>query len=448
MLDFETIVDIISVAPTDPKVRATFADPEMDNAAIARVIAHLSDDNLPLILGILPAERLTEVLSLIDHPDAARILLDADHEIQVAVIDAMQPDDAADVIASMPESDRSRIIAAMPADEAQELTGLLAWQPNTAAALMTPAFVAVSPKLTADEAIAGIRQVSEEYESVHDVFVVDKEARLIGVLPLDALVRAPGTEFVSHLMDASPVSVLVDTDQESAAKRMQDHDVVTMPVVDVHGVLVGVISHDDILDVLEQEATRDIEQLGGSQPLELPYRRAGVAVLYSRRVWWLLALFLAEAYTGTVLRHYEDEIQQVVALSFFIPLLIGTGGNVGTQVTTTLVRAVGLHEISLRDMRWVFLKEVQVGLLLGATMGLVAFARAQLLHVGVDIGVVIAVTVLSISIWSAAVASLLPLALGKLRVDPAVVSAPLISTLVDGTGLIIYFTIAKLLLHL
>ena len=448
MLDFETLVRLVTSTPDDPQIRDAFADPVLDEATIARIVTHLPAESLPIIAALLPSERMTEVLSQLDHEDAARILIELDHATQVAVIDAMQPDDAADIIASMSEPDRVRIIDSMPEDEAQELAGLLTWQPDTAAALMTPAFVAVSPRLTADEAIAGIREVAEEFESVHDVFVVDKEARLIGVLALDALVRAPGTERVSRLMSGNPVSVRVSEDQESAARVMQDYDVVTMPVVDDNDVLLGVIAHDDMLDVLEQEATRDIEQLGGSQPLDLPYRRAGVGVLYSRRVWWLLALFLAEVYTGTVLRHYEGEIEQVVALSFFIPLLIGTGGNVGTQVTTTLVRAMGLHEVSLRDMRWVFLKEVRVGLLLGATMGVVAFLRAQLLHVGVDIGVVIAVTVLSISIWSAAVASLLPLALGKLRVDPAVVSAPVISTLVDGTGLIIYFSIAKFLLHL
>lgn len=448
MPDFETLSELLATTPNDPQIRAAFSDAAWDDATIARLITQLPAENLALVADLLPAERMLPVLSLLDHPDAARILMATDLPIQVAVIDTMQPDDAADIIASLPEEDRARIIAAMPEEEARELVGLLSWQPGTAAALMTPAFIAIDPRLTADEAITGIRQVSEETESVHDVFVVDKEARLIGVLPLDALVRAAGTERVSRIVDKNPVRVLVDDDQESAAQTMQDHDIVTVPVVDRDGVLVGMISHDDILDVLEQEATRDIEQLGGSQPLDLPYRRAGVRLLYMRRVWWLLALFLAEAYTGTVLRHYEGEIQEVVALSFFIPLLIGTGGNVGTQVTTTLVRAMGLHEVSLRDMRWVFLKEVRVGLLLGLTMGAVAFVRAQLLHVGVDIGTVIAVTVLSISIWSAAVASLLPLALGKLRVDPAVVSAPLISTLVDGTGLIIYFSIAKLLLHL
>jgi magnesium transporter len=221
-----------------------------------------------------------------------------------------------------------------------------------------------------------------------------------------------------------------------------------LPVVDDENHLLGIITQDDIADVLEAEATEDIERLGGSQPLDVPYRHAGIGLLVRRRVIWLLLLFVAEAYTGTVLRHFETEITQVVALSFFIPLLIGTGGNVGSQVTTTLVRAMAVGDVRLRDIRWVLMKEAGVGIVLGAIMATVAFGRSQLLNVGLDVGLVIAITIAAICLWSATVAAVLPLVLAKLRIDPAIVSAPLITTVVDGTGLVIYFTIAKYLLHL
>ena len=201
-----------------------------------------------------------------------------------------------------------------------------------------------------------------------------------------------------------------------------------------------------------QEATEDIERLGGSQPLDTPYRLASVALLFRRRVGWLLLLFAAEAYTGTVLRAFDDELQAAVALSFFIPLLIGTGGNVGSQTVTLIVRAMALGEVRLRDMWWVLWKELRVGLALGAVMASVAFARADLpivgLALGSDIALTVAIAIFAIVLWSVAVAAVLPLVLRRLRVDPAVVSAPLIATVVDGTGLVIYFEIARNVLRL
>jgi magnesium transporter len=212
--------------------------------------------------------------------------------------------------------------------------------------------------------------------------------------------------------------------------------------------LLGIITEDDVADVLQAEATEDIERLGGSQPLNVPYRSSSVLLLVRKRVLWLLLLFAAEAYTGSVLRDFQAELTQVVSLAFFIPLLIGTGGNMGSQTVTLIVRAMALGELSIRDIGWIVLKEMRVGLILGAVMAVVAFLRAWLLGVGTDIGIVVSLTILAISLWSATVAALLPLVLRQLRVDPAVVSAPLITTLVDGTGLIIYFEIARLVLGL
>jgi magnesium transporter len=244
------------------------------------------------------------------------------------------------------------------------------------------------------------------------------------------------------------VRVRASTDQETAARLLTDRNLLAIPVVDDDDHLLGIITEDDIADVIEAEATEDIERLGGSQPLNLPYRLASVPLLVRKRVGWLLLLFVAEAYTGTVLRNFENELAAVVALSFFIPLLIGTGGNIGSQTVTLVVRAMALNEISLRDIAWIAFKEMRVGLVLGAIMAIVAFGRASLLGVGTDIGVVVALTIVTICLWSATVAAVLPLTLRRLGIDPAVVSAPLITTLVDGTGLIIYFEIARLVLRL
>ena len=336
----------------------------------------------------------------------------------------------------------------MRPDEATELRALSQYPPESAGGLMTPAFVAVRAEATADEAIAAIRRLVDEAETVNYLYVVGPDRELYGVLSLYRLLLSPGSTPVRELMAPSTVRVRADADREVAARLLTDRNLLAIPVVDDADHLLGIITEDDVADVLEAEATEDIERLGGSEPLNAPYRSSGVAVLVRKRVVWLLLLFVAEAYTGTVLRDFQDELAQVVALSFFIPLLIGTGGNMGSQTVTLIVRAMALGEVTLRDVGWIVFKELRVGLVLGLVMAVVAFGRAALLGVGADVGGVVALTILAICVWSATVAAVLPLLLRRLKIDPAVVSAPLITTLVDGTGLIIYFQIARVMLGL
>jgi magnesium transporter len=313
---------------------------------------------------------------------------------------------------------------------------------------MTPEFVAVESTATSAQAITAIRHLVDEAETVSYVYVIDGERHLLGVLSLYRLLLSPTDTPVVELMAPTTVRVRASADQETAARLLTDRNLVAIPVVDDEDHLLGIITEDDVADVLEAEATEDIERLGGSEPLNQPYRLASVPLLVRKRIGWLLLLFVAEAYTGSVLREFQDELTNVVALSFFIPLLIGTGGNIGSQTVTLIVRAMALNEVSLRDIAWIVLKELRVGIALGIVMALVAFGRAALLGVGTDIGLVVSASILAICLWSATVAAALPLVLRRLRVDPAVVSAPLITTLVDGTGLIIYFEIARLVLRL
>lgn len=212
--------------------------------------------------------------------------------------------------------------------------------------------------------------------------------------------------------------------------------------------MIGIITVDDLIDVIHEEATEDFQKLGGSQPLDEPYFKNSVWHLFKKRIGWLLILFVAEAYTGSVLRHYEDTLSEQIALAFFVPLLIGTGGNTGSQTVTTLVRALAVGEIQFKDMFKVFRKEVSTGLFLGISMGSFTLIRAFILGVNMDTASVVAISALFIVIWASMVAAVLPMILHKLKIDPAVVSGPFITNLVDGTGLIIYFTMAKIILHL
>jgi magnesium transporter len=336
----------------------------------------------------------------------------------------------------------------MKPEDAEEIRRLSGYEPDTAGGIMTPEYVAVSKDATSAQAIAAIRRLVDEAETVNYVYVVDEERHLLGVLSLYRLMlSAEGTPVV-ELMAPSTVRVKASADQETAARLLTDRNLLAIPVVDDDDHLVGIITEDDVADVIEAEATEDIERLGGSQPLNLPYRLASVPLLVRKRVGWLMILFIAQGYTGTVLRNFEGELAAVVALSFFIPLLIGTGGNVGSQTVTLVVRAMALGEVAMRDMGWLVFKELRVGLVMGLVMGVAAIGQSWFLGVSSSIATAVSIAVIAICVWAATVAAALPLILRRVGVDPAVVSAPLISTLVDGTGLIIYFEIARLVLGL
>jgi magnesium transporter len=289
---------------------------------------------------------------------------------------------------------------------------------------------------------------AEKTETVNYVYVVDESEHLLGVLSLRDLVLTRPDTLVQDIMVRDPIRVRTDADQETVARLLRDRHLLALPVVDDEDRLLGIVTVDDVIEVLEAEVTEDIEKLGGSEPLDQPYLTVGIFHLASKRVRWLLILFVAEAYTGTVLRHFGDELQQVVALTFFIPLLIGTGGNTGTQITTTLTRALALGDVAMRDLFRVLRKEWGVALLLAAVMATACYIRAWTLDVEPRVGVVVSLAAAFIVFWAATVAAVLPLLLRRLRLDPAVVSGPFITTIVDGTGLVIYFEIARRLLDL
>jgi magnesium transporter len=310
---------------------------------------------------------------------------------------------------------------------------------------MTPAFVAISPDVRADDAIVLLRRVAEEAETIYYVYVIDAEERLLGVLSLHNLVLTRPQTPVSDVMVADPIRVRADADQETAANLLVDKNLLALPVVDDRDHLLGIITQDDVADVIEEETTEDFERIGGSQPLDVPYRFATAGLLVRRRIGWLLILFVAGLLTSQVLEHYSDRLQGVPALIPYIPLIIGIGGNVGSQTVTTLVRAIGVGEVRLVDVGWVLAKEMVVGLSVGLIMGIVGYLRVGFPE-GFQIGLVVGATIACVALWSATVAAVLPLVLEQIGIDPAVVSAPLISTFVDATGLLIYMTIAGLLL--
>ncbi len=411
-------------------------------------MARLSLEEARKLAVLLGDEALAELLGELDPGDAAAILSLLATVDAADVLESMDPDEAADVVAEISPDRADEILFEMEPIEAEELRGLLLYPPDTAGGRMTPAFVSVAPDITARQTILALQRLSEQAETISYVYVTDGEDHLLGVLSLRRLVLSPPETPIENLLDPQVVRVPVMADQEVAARMLTERNLLAVPVVDDENHLLGIITVEDVSDILRQETTEDIERLGGSEPLEEPYLRAKPALLWRKRVGWLLALFLAEAYTGTVLRHYQGEVEAVVALSFFIPLLIGTGGNVGSQVVTTIVRAMAVGDVRFGDVFRIVRKEFLTAIMLGAVMAAATFVRAMTLSVGIDVGLTVAISVSTIVVWAAVVGAILPLVLNKLRVDPAVVSAPFISTLVDGTGLMIYFTVARIVLHL
>jgi magnesium transporter len=278
---------------------------------------------------------------------------------------------------------------------------------------------------------------------------VDREKRLIGVIGLrDLVVAGPGAT-MEAIMNREVIHVTSGTDQEEVAQVMTRYNLATLPVVDEQHRLLGVVTHDDIADVIEDETTEDILHLGAVETaavIDRPYWDQKILQVVRSRFFWLLALFFAETFTGTVLRHFEGELQAVVALSFFVPLLIGTGGNAGSQTVATIIRGMALREVRPRDVVRVWWREVRTGLLLGVLIGVVAFLRALLWQVDPSLAFTVALTVAAICVWANTVAALVPLAANAVGIDPTIVSGPLMTTLIDGTGLLIYFTLAALLL--
>ncbi|MCB0931502.1 MAG: magnesium transporter [Mycobacterium sp.] len=416
----------------------------------SRQVSAMSKDKLAHFVSLLDSGTGPELLGSVDPDLAARMVQSAGVGQSAWWLEALDPDQGAEVLRRVDNSIRESLLAQIAPERAQALGELLRCPPRSVAAHILPDVFVVTETLTAAEAESTVRsqcaQVRARARADAYIYVTDAAERLTGLLEFQDLVLAEPNQTVSELMSGDPVWVGPLVDAEQAAKVLLDHELTALPVLDDERRLLGVLTADIAADIIRREATADAQRQGGSAPLEVPYLQASPARLWRKRIVWLLVLFVAEAYTGTVLRAFEDEMQTVIALAFFIPLLIGTGGNTGTQITTTLVRALATGHARLRDLPKILSKELTTGLLVAATMAAAALVRAWTLGVGAEVTVTVCLTVAAIVMWSSLVAAVLPPLLKKLRLDPAVVSAPMISTIVDGTGLIIYFVIAHLTL--
>jgi magnesium transporter len=420
-------------------------------ADIAEVIDRLDDAEQVLVFRLLAPEQAAEVL-VETSTDATRELIEQLPPAEAGdLLDRLPMDDVAEILSEDVPDRQHVLLAEMEPIDAAEVRSLLQYPPQTAGRLMTEKFVRVRPELTAAETVALLRRIDPEVETLNDLYVLDEGRRLIGVVSLRAVITATPDRRLDEIMLRDLVTTTPETDQEEVARLVSRYDLLALPVVDVVGRMLGIVTVDDVIDVLVQEGTEDVLRFSGIEggpEFDQPYFTIPILRVVRKRVGWLLLLFLAETFTGSVLRLFESELSRVVALSFFIPLLIGTGGNTGAQTVSTLIRGLALGEIRLRDTWRVIMRELGGGLLLGILLGTVAFGRALLWGSPVALAAVVGLTIVAICTWSNTIGSLIPLIAQKLGIDPAVVSAPLITTLVDATGLAIYLLIAKVMLGL
>ncbi len=420
-------------------------------ADLAELLNELTLAEAATVVSMLPVPRAIE---LCDQPTMRRraaILEQLEPERVAEILIGLSADERTDIIQRMGLHQRHRILPKLGAEIREELEDLLQYPEHTAGGIMTTEFVRLEQNLTVGEALKHIRSVAREKESIYACYVLEPGGdHLLGAVSLRDLVMAELDAPLTKVMRRKPITVNALEDQESVAQKIGKYNLLAVPVLEKDGSVVGFVTVDDVIDVLIEEQTEDILRMAGVEPgaLDKPYFDNPILRVVRKRIVWLLLLFVAGTLTSAVLHRFEDELAAVVALAFFIPLLIGTGGNAGAQTVMTVIRSLALGEVGVRHAWRVVLREATTGLIVGLMVAPVAFGQALLWKVPVELALTVSVTMFAICVWSTTVGSLVPILAHRFGVDPAVLSAPLITTLVDATGLIIYFTIAKIILQL
>ena len=437
-----TLQDLVDTG--DAKALRGWLD-EQGALDVADELIRLDPELRAVPFRLLPKDRALAVFEALD-PIHQQQLLDAlaDESVNELFL-GLDPDDRARLTDEMPAKVANRLLAGLPEAARTNTNILLGYPEESVGRVMSPRYVSLRASLTAADALTKVRRAGLRSREVLVLPVTDDQRRLVGVVDLPDVVTATSGTRIDQLIRPDTYSVRVDDDQEVGARLMQEADLVALPVLDTEDRLVGVFTVDDAMEILEQEETEDIIRSGGAEPLTVPYMEATVLQLARKRATWLLVLIIAAVATVNVLGAFEDTLEEVLALALFIPLLIDTGGNSGSQAATVVIRAMAVGEVRFSDLPRVLKREVTVGLLLGLMLGVVAIPIVWAFF-GIEFALVIGSTLFVICTWASFSGGLLPLVAKRIGIDPAVVSAPLITTLVDATGLIIYFLIAQAIL--
>ena len=416
---------------------------------------------------LTPAERV-ESFNALDRAAMDDFFLELDTDAQVGLVRAMPelerrlwmrllaPDDAADLVQRAPPGERDALLAMLDDATRREVTALMAYAEDAAGGLMNPRFARLRPEMTVDEAVRYLRrQARERVETIYNAYVLDGDQRLVGVVSFRDLFSAPDERPLAEVMQRDVVTATESMAQREVARLIARHDLQALPVVDAEGRVKGVVTVDDVVDVVREEATREIQRIGGSEALDTPYLETGFFAMVRKRAGWLSALFLGEMLTATAMGRFEDEIARAVVLALFVPLIISSGGNSGSQATTLVIRAMALGEVRLRDWWRIVRREAAAGVALGCVLAALGMARIliwqALFHTygqhPVAVAFTVALSLIGVVTWGTLSGAMLPLLIRRAGFDPATASAPFVATLVDVSGLVIYFTVASAVLR-
>jgi magnesium transporter len=441
------VPDIGELLHSDPDAIKDFAE-EIHPADLADLIEQLPEDDRVILVRHLTDAQARAVLDEIELSRRAQLFAKLPPDRAAHLANRMSADERADVFALLPESVCSALLSRMETEERTDVKTLLLFPPSSAGGLMTTDYVALPFDLPTEKAIEHVRRTAEQMETVYEAYAVDSHGTLLGSVKLEKLVLARPETKVSALMDPSVLSVAPLTDQEEVARVISKYDLLALPVIDERRRMLGIITVDDVVDVLEEEHTEDIQKMGAVEPLEAPYFQAHFGDILKKRASWLVLLFVGQFLTSTAMKTYEHDLAAVLDLALFIPLVISSGGNSGAQSSALIIRAMSLAQVSLSDWRRVLLRELAMGLLLGLLLGLIGVMRAFWLDTDVGVAFTVGGSLIGIVLAGSTVGALLPIVLSRVKLDPAVSSAPLIASLVDVCGLVIYFSAARLFLPL
>ena len=423
----------------------------MNPADIAYVFDQLDERKLPLVFRLLPKELAAETFVEMD-PDQQELLIRGFSDTELKeVLDEMFVDDAVDMVEEMPANVVKRILAQADPLMRKQINEILRYPEDSAGALMTTEYVSLRPAMTVEEAILRIRRTGVDKETIYTCYVT-KDRHLVGLVTVKDLLLCEDDETpITELMEENVISVTTHDDQEQVAQMFSKYDFLALPVVDTEGRMVGIVTFDDAMDVMEDEATEDMEMMAAMLPSDKPYIREGVWELFKRRIPWLLILMLSSTFTGLIITHFENALAACAALTAFIPMLMGTAGNSGSQASVAVIRSLSLDEVEFRDLPRIIWKEIRVSVLCGIGLSACNFGKMLLVDrmlmdnpaITVTVALVVSLTVVFVVMVAKTIGCILPVFAKKIGLDPAVMASPLITTIVDALSLLIYFAVAS-----
>ena len=427
----------------------------MNPIDIAGIFEDLEDKQIPILFRLLTKEQAAETFVEME-PDAQELLIRgfSDNELK-EVLDELYVDDAADLVEEMPANVVKRILKAADPEMRSSINQILRYPEYSAGSIMTTEYVSLRPNMTVEEAILRIRRQGVDKETIYTCYVIAKDRQLLGIVTVKDLLLADDDEMtIEELMLTNLIFVTTQTDQEDVARMFSKYNFLALPVVDGEGRMVGIVTFDDAMDVMEEEATEDMELMSGMTPSEKPYLRSSPFELFKNRIPWLMLLMVSATFTGLIMTSFEDALAAQIALSAFIPMLMGTGGNSGSQSSVTVIRGLSLGELEFRDVGTVLLKELCTALMCGVTLAAVCFAKIWLVdhllfgneNITLMVDLVVCCALCVTVVLAKLVGCLLPIGAKAIKLDPAVMASPFITTIVDALSLLIYFLFAKMLL--